>query len=113
MEDFVARESFVVQREKTVGANADAVDLREMVEEAVVIDHTAMRLMVKDRGEKRVRLNELLGAVFQLSSGELDVTRLRLFGWRDGWVEPLPHVHEGASRGTREMEREQPVPEFP
>jgi radical SAM family uncharacterized protein/radical SAM-linked protein len=111
MEDFVARESFVVQREKTVGANADAVDLREMVEEAVIIDRTTMRLVVRDRGEKRVRLNELLAAVFHLSSGELDVTRLRLFGWRDGWVEPLPHVHEGASRGTRE--REQPVPEFP
>jgi len=113
MEDFIARESFVVQREKTEGANADAVDLREMVEEAVIIDHTAMRLMVKDRGEKRVRLNELLGAVFEVSSGELDVTRLRLFGWRDGWVEPLHPAQEGASRGTRERERELPVPEIP
>jgi radical SAM family uncharacterized protein/radical SAM-linked protein len=109
MEDFIARESFVVRREKTAGADADAVDLREMVEEAVIIDRTTMRLMVRDRGEKKVRLNELLAAVFPLSSGGLDVTRLHLFGWRDGWVEPLTPAGESASRGTRE--REQPVPE--
>ena len=109
MEDFIAKGSFVVRREKTDRGNTDAVDLREMVEEAVIIDTKTMRVVVRDRGDKRVRLNELTAAIFQLSSGKLDITRLRLFGWRDGWVEPLPPLHEGASG---KMEMEQPVSEF-
>ena len=109
MEDFIAKGSFVVRREKTDRGNTDAVDLREMVEETVIIDTKTMRVVVRDRGDKRVRLNELTAAIFQLSSGKLDITRLRLFGWRDGWVEPLPPLHEGASG---KMEMEQPVSEF-
>jgi radical SAM-linked protein len=109
MEDFISRESFVIQREKTDRSGAGAVDLREMVEEAVILDHTTMRLMVRDRGEKKVRLNELTAAVFESGSGELDITRLCLFGWRDGWVEPLPPPHGGPST---KMEIEQSVPEF-
>lgn len=112
IEDFLARESFVVQREKTERGGADAVDLREMVEGAVIIDTTTLRLVVKDRGDKRVRVNELTAAIFHASSGELDITRLRMFGWRDGWVEPLYPLYERASRGTGKMEREQPVSEF-
>ena len=112
LEDFVARESFVVKREKTDGTGADTVDLREMVEEAVIIDTRTVRLVVKDKGDKRVRLNELTAAIFQESSGELAVTRLRLFGWQDGWVEPLHHSHERASGGAGKMEREEPVSEF-
>ena len=88
------------------------MDLREMVEESVTIDTKTVRLVVKDRGERKVRLNELTTAIFQESSGELDITRLRMFGWRDGWVEPLYPLYERASRGTGKMEIEQPVSEF-
>lgn len=112
MEDFIARESFVIQRGKTDRGDAEAVDLREMVEEAVFIDKATMRLLVKERGDKRVRLNELTAAIFQESSGELDITRLRMFGWRDGWVEPLYLFDEGTSWGTIKSEWEQPVSEF-
>lgn len=112
MEDFIAKESFVVQREKTERGGADAVDLRKMVEEAVIIDTATLRLVVNDRGDKRVRVNELTAAIFQESSGELDITRLRMFGWRDGWVEPLYPLYERASRETGKIEMDQPVSEF-
>jgi radical SAM-linked protein len=87
-EDFIREPSVLVTRGNAPG-DGGSVDIRELVEDAAIADEHTVRLIVKDSGEKKVRLGEIVSAVFHLPVEELDVTRLRMFGWRNGWVEPL------------------------
>lgn len=88
MEAFLSAGVFVVNRENAGGVNT-AVDIREMVEDAVIVDMNTARIILLDRGEKKARLGEILPALFGLPAEELGITRLRMSGWREGWVEPF------------------------
>ncbi len=88
IEDFLKKGAFFVERKDAKGRTV-AVDIREMVEEALMVDDTTVRLIVKDCGDKKARLGEILPAIFHLPVEDLFVTRTGLFGWRDGWVAPL------------------------
>lgn len=87
-EGFLTAGNCVISRERGQGVNR-AVDIREMVEDAVVIDMNTVRITVLDRGEKKARLGEILPALFRAPAEELEVTRVCMTGWREGWVEPL------------------------
>jgi radical SAM family uncharacterized protein/radical SAM-linked protein len=99
MEDFV-RECPVVIRRGNVLSDGALVDIREMVEDAAIVDHHAVRILMADRCGKKVRLGEITPAMFHRPAEELGVTRLRMFGWRDGWVEPLDFSRERADIGN-------------
>lgn len=88
IDDFLASKSAVVDRGKTAGAD-NAVDLRAMVEEATVMDDHTVRMIVKDVGEDKVRLGELISTMFKSQAEELLITRMALYGWKNGWVEPM------------------------
>jgi hypothetical protein len=63
--------------------------MNELVEELVRVDDATFRLTVTERGQLKVRLSELLPEIFGLPVEELEVTRLEMFGWDDGWITPL------------------------
>jgi 2'-5' RNA ligase len=73
----------MVSREK------QKVNLRDMVEEAKTIRENMIHLIVADQGDIKVRLNELLPEVFNIPIDELDITRVALYGWDNGWVTPI------------------------
>jgi radical SAM family uncharacterized protein/radical SAM-linked protein len=94
VERVIAAGALVVNRGKTEGS---MVDIRDMVEDAVIVDRNTARITLQDKEEKKTRLGEILPALFGVAVEELGITRLKMFGWRGGWVEPLPMtiVEEG------------------
>jgi radical SAM family uncharacterized protein/radical SAM-linked protein len=60
-----------------------------LVEESEVTADDTVRVVARDIGERKVRLGELMPAIFGVGPEELDITRLSVSGWRDGWIEPL------------------------
>jgi hypothetical protein len=60
-----------------------------MVEEAVRLDEKTFRVTLRDRGDLKVRLSELMPAIFGMPAEELDITRTAVFGWNGNWAEPI------------------------
>ena len=98
---FLSAGTFFIERENTQGIPA-VVDIRELVEDVVVMNTSTVRVIALDRGEKKVRLSEIIPALLHLPQEDLGITRVGLFGWRDGWVEPL--VSAGDEEGKTAME---------
>ncbi len=67
-----------------------------MVESAIVVNGNAVRLIVRDGDQRKVRLGEIIPAMMRSPAEELLITRLRMFGWRDRWVEPMEREKEYA-----------------
>ncbi len=100
VEDFLSSGSPRMFREE---AGRDAGSLRSMVEEAVALDDNTVRIIVKDTGERKVRLAELVPAMFGVRAEELGITRLSLFGWKGGWVGPM--MIQDAGFGLQDVSR--------
>jgi hypothetical protein len=60
-----------------------------MVEEAAITGDMSCRITVKDLGDIKVRLDELLPLIFGQPAADLEITRLAMYGWDNGWKEPL------------------------
>ncbi len=48
-----------------------------------------IRMILTDRGSLKVRLGEMVEAVFNQNLKDLNITRTHLYGWNDSWLEPL------------------------
>ena len=83
MNIFLEEKEMQVQRERVV------VNIRAMVEEARQIDDDTLHVVVVDQGDVKVRIGELFPMIFQAPLNELKITRLALYGWKSGWVNPL------------------------
>lgn len=112
IEEFMEADFFVIDREERDGSGGSSVDLRQMVEDAVIVGDKAVRVVVADRGDRKVRLGELMPAVFRVPAEELGITRLAMYGWRDRWVEPIEardftaEYAESAERTNSDYSRE-------
>ncbi|KAF0145359.1 MAG: radical SAM protein [Nitrospirae bacterium] len=67
----------------------EETDIREMIEDIKVMDKKTVRLILVDRESKKIRLGELLPEIFNVLYGELDITRLAMYGWKEKWTAPL------------------------
>jgi len=47
------------------------------------------RLVLRDQEHMKVRLGEIIQAVFAAPMEEMVITRTALYGWKNGWIEPL------------------------
>ncbi|MDH5767704.1 MAG: TIGR03960 family B12-binding radical SAM protein [Nitrospirota bacterium] len=81
--------TFLSEKEMSVSREKYRVNLRDMVETARMISENMINLIVADQGDIKVRLNELLPKVFNVPIDELDITRVALYGWDNGWVTPI------------------------
>ncbi|GAB4388907.1 MAG: TIGR03960 family B12-binding radical SAM protein [Thermodesulfovibrionales bacterium] len=77
---FMALPEALVEREK-----GGPVDVRAMVEALEVEAPGRARAVLRDAGQKKVRLEEALRAVFGMDPAELDITRLSLSGAEGRW----------------------------
>jgi len=82
--DFLGKEEVPLQR------NNRLFNMKEMVEDIKQIDRNTFQITIRDLGEVKVKLAEILGEIFGVPVDDLDVTRVAMFGW-DGaaWKEPM------------------------
>jgi radical SAM-linked protein len=82
-------DAFLENREMVVQRKLNSFRLSEMVEEAVKTGDRSSNITVKDLGDIKVRLDELLPLIFSQPADDLEITRLAMYGWDNGWKEPL------------------------
>jgi radical SAM family uncharacterized protein/radical SAM-linked protein len=82
--DFLCKKEIPLQR------NNRLFDMKEMVEDVRQVDRNTFQLTLRDLGEVKVKLAEILNEIFGFPVDDLDVTRVAMFGW-DGaaWKEPM------------------------
>jgi radical SAM family uncharacterized protein/radical SAM-linked protein len=108
---FIEGKPLAITRAEMEGKHDETMDIQDMVEDAVIVDDHTLRLLVRDRGERKVRLGEIVSALLQVPAEELRITRRALFGWRDRWVDPFSYSDRGTDRtnGIRDTAEEIPV----
>ena len=89
---FFGREEILVERKE------ELVDIRKMVEEAERLDEKTFRLTLRDQGDLKVRLGELMPALFGVPAEQLEITRTAVFGWNGSWAEPIEDERIWAAR---------------
>ena len=84
MQDFLGKKEIPAQR------NNRLFNMKDMVEDIKQIDRNTFQLTLRDLGEVKVKLAEILNEIFGVPVDDLDVTRVAMFGW-DGaaWKEPM------------------------
>jgi radical SAM family uncharacterized protein/radical SAM-linked protein len=75
-----AVDRFLEKKEEFIARNADFIDIKRMVEELIKVDDNRVRLTLTDQGDIRVRLDEILPAIFNTPLEDLDITRISMFG---------------------------------
>ncbi len=80
---------FLPEKEINVKRGKYVINVRNMVENARILDEDTVNLILVDYGDKKVRLGELLPMIFNTPLENLNITRVALYGWNGGWVRPL------------------------
>ena len=81
---FMERDEVLAMRDK------GPVNVRAMVEQCTLEGPDKVKLTVVDMKDKKMRLEELLKALLGRGSEELSITRLCMYGKKDGrWVPPI------------------------
>lgn len=65
------------------------LDISRFIEGIYFEDEKSIRIILRDHDKIKVRLGEVVNAIFGYSIEQLDIVRTGLYGWKDGWVEPL------------------------
>jgi radical SAM family uncharacterized protein/radical SAM-linked protein len=79
---FIARETAMVEREK------GAVNLKDMIELIERVNDMTFRITVKDSGDTKMRLTEIVPELFGLQAVDCEITRTGMFGWTGKWTDP-------------------------
>ena len=95
------------------GIHDKTADVWDLVEDIVIVDDHTVRLLVRDRRDRKVRLGEIIPELFQVPAEELRITRISLLGWKDGWVDPFWYSESEAERakGKQNTAEEVTVPQ--
>jgi hypothetical protein len=80
---------FLDEKEISLKREKYAINVRTMVEDAMIIDGDTTQLVLVDQGNIKVRLGEILPLIFNTPMERLDITRIALYGWKGSWVRPL------------------------
>jgi radical SAM family uncharacterized protein/radical SAM-linked protein len=94
----LSTEGFSTNRDTVVQRKANSFRLSEMVEELENTGDVSALLTVRDLGEIKVRLDELLPLLFGRPAEDLEITRLAMHGWENEWKEPLEDTKTWAAR---------------
>jgi radical SAM family uncharacterized protein/radical SAM-linked protein len=82
-------DGYLENRDVMIQRKQNSFRLSDMVEYAEKTGETSALLTVKDLGEIKVRLDELLPLVFKQPADDLEITRIAMYGWDGAWKEPL------------------------
>jgi hypothetical protein len=68
------------------------VDISPCIENLEIFNESEIKLTLKDTDKVRVRLGEIVKAIFGINMTELEITRVELYGQsaqNNEWMEPL------------------------
>lgn len=89
---FLEREDVMIQRKQ------NSVNIRAMVEEIVSSGPETVSITLRDLGEVKVRLDEIIPEVFGVPSGDVLITRTAMYGWDGQWREPFEEIPAWAAK---------------
>jgi len=92
LDDTLDYKDMIVQRKR------GSFRMGDMVEEIQKTGDSSFLLTVKDLGEIKVRLDELLPLLFGRPADDLEITRRSMYGWDSVWKEPLEDATAWAAR---------------
>jgi len=85
----ISLDAYEQNRDLEIQRKQHVFRLSEMVEHAEITGSNSAVTIVKDLGDTKVRLDELMPLIFGRQSTELLITRTAMYGWDNGWKEPL------------------------
>ncbi len=85
-------DAYLLNKDMTIPRKQGSFRLDEMVEEVRQAGASTFLLTVKDLGEIKVRIDELIPLLFGQPADALEITRLAMFGWDGRWKEPMEDV---------------------
>jgi radical SAM-linked protein len=97
-EQALSLDAWLENKDMTVQRKHGSFRVGEMVEDIRKTGDTSFVITVKDLGEIKVRLDELLPLLFGLPADDLEITRLSMYGWDGRWKEPLEDATAWAAR---------------
>jgi hypothetical protein len=97
-EQALSLDAWLENKDMTVQRKHGSFRVGEMVEDIRKTGDTSFVITVKDLGEIKVRLDELLPLLFGLPADDLEITRLSMSGWDGRWKEPLEDATAWAAR---------------
>jgi hypothetical protein len=86
--DFYEKTEILAQR------NNRQFNMKDMVEDIRQLDQNTFQVTLRDLGEIKVKLAEILNEIFGVNIDELDVTRIYMYGW-DSVLRNEPMEKEG------------------
>lgn len=76
--------------ELMVAREQGSLNIRPMIAKAEIIGENTLRLVLEDQADKKVRLDEVAQALLNQPASGLDITRVGMFGMKNGvWAMPL------------------------
>lgn len=81
-------------QQMTVSRKTGTVDLRDLIVGAEQVAARAVRITLRDAGQTHARLDEVTRAFFGIPAADLEITRLSMEGWGNGWEDPLAVADE-------------------
>ncbi|MEW6108596.1 MAG: TIGR03960 family B12-binding radical SAM protein [Nitrospirota bacterium] len=75
-----AVDRFLEMKEVIVNRDNKSIEIKKMVEELIKTDNKTVCLTIKDQGEIKARLDEILPAIFDVPVMDLDITRISMAG---------------------------------
>lgn len=97
-EQALSLDAWLENKDMTIQRKHGSFRVGEMVEDIKKTGDTSFVITVKDLGEIKVRLDELLPLLFGLPADDLEITRLSMYGWDGRWKEPLEDATAWAAR---------------
>lgn len=97
-EQALSLDAWLENKDMTIQRKHGSFRVGEMVEDIKKTGDTSFAITVKDLGEIKVRLDELLPLLFGLPADDLEITRLSMYGWDGRWKEPLEDATAWAAR---------------
>ncbi len=79
-------------KELIVKRDDKEIDISQCIEDIILMEKDNVRvikLILIDRDILKVRVGEIVKAVFDTNLNDLEIIRTNLYGWKDRWMEPL------------------------
>ncbi|MHB8881103.1 MAG: TIGR03936 family radical SAM-associated protein [Thermodesulfovibrionales bacterium] len=102
LNSFIIRYVYEVKSKETMSANRfleqeavwvprdkGPINIKEMIELLERVDDRTFRVTVKESGDIKMRLSEMVPELFGLQAVDCEITRTGMFGWTGRWTEPL------------------------
>lgn len=76
-----------------VKRNDVEIDISQCIEDVIFMkdkgDALVIKLVLADKDALKVRLGEIIGALFNINLKDIEITRTHMYGWKSCWMEPL------------------------